>query len=234
MVNSEKKERLIVVDAAVGHGHKSPLLSYIDNILDWVTKTYNTDEIAKAKEEFYWKTGKVFSDDDLFSSRMDYFTNYFLFQRNFDSASKTAPSVTPFQAYLQHNQIKESQNIIAGSRHSLYQIAKIGSDHLILADFFTEERLLTTFAEGEVFHAFNKKDIFQGFLFLCQDKLTLGKGLVFHPSITSSLLKKHIKNARKSDDFEEIKILFLLARKQLKHFRHPNIPPKQLYSSHQV
>ena len=223
---------LIVVDEAVGHGHKSPLLGHIDNILDWVTENYDRNEVAKAKEEFFWKTGKVFPDDELFCSRMDYFSNYFLFQRGFDSATNVAPLVTPFQSYLQHG--NGAQSPISGFRHSLYMIHKIACDHLGLTDFFTGEKLHVTFAEAGTSQAFNKRDIFQGFLFVCGSRLFLGRGLVFHPSTTSSLLRKIIKNAKKNDDFDEVSILFHLARKQLKHFRHPNIPSKQLYTSHQV
>ena len=220
----------MVVDEAVGNGSRSPLCAFIGKILEWITATYDVNAVATAKEEFFWKTGKVFPDDEVFCNRMDYFSNYFLFQRKLEAT----PPITPFQAYLQCTQTSTSENIITGYKHSLYIVAKTSTDHLMLTDLFSGEKIHATFSESGMKHAFNKKDIFQGFLFTCDHKHLLSRGFIFHPGVTSGILKKLIKNARKSGDFEEKSLLFHLARKQLKHFRHPNIPAKQLYASHQV
>src|SRR4051812_1919674 len=53
----------------------------IEEFILWAQTAFGNDEIVTAREEFFKRSGKVFSDDSHFASHMSYFLDFFLFER---------------------------------------------------------------------------------------------------------------------------------------------------------
>src|SRR5690348_11676201 len=53
----------------------------LENLLAWAKTQFSEEELIQAKEDYFWKFGKVFHDDSFYESRMFYFIDYFLLER---------------------------------------------------------------------------------------------------------------------------------------------------------
>lgn len=229
VVQSQHFISRLAADAEVGGAVLADQDRVLESIVEWVSLEFGSDHIIQAKEEFYWKTGKVFSDDDFFSSRMGYFLDYFVFQRLFGVKNPTLAGMTPFQAY--HEIFGSEQNIsLKDARHGVFEIHKIRDQDLTVVDLLTEEKRLISRRDHESFAGLHKKDVFQGFLYIGESKTLVSRGLLFHPKAAVGVIKKTIKRAKKNRDLEDLKLLSRLARQQLRQLRHRHVDPKTIYS----
>ena len=219
----------IAIDDSVRGQQSIDLL--LESILTWVMEVVGHDQMVKAKEEFYWKNGKVFHDDPFFNGRMGYFIDYFIFQRPLESSVPSIANESPYEAFRNKSDgVKEDDCDVIGFVHSLFQVTRISGLGILLKDLFSGEKILCRYYESGSFHGFAKKDIFQGFIYKLEDKNLLSRGLVFHPPEVSRLIKSYIKKIRKGDQYEQLRGLSRLARQQLRHLRHSHVKPKKIYN----
>jgi len=215
--------------APKGEHRECPVEVALEYLLDWSALTFGEQELVSAKEEFFWKTGKVFYDDPFYNTRMSYFQDYFLFQRPLAVAEKEYRSMSPFILYSEKQAIQHPL-AITGTLHSIFQVtkclpAKMWVTDLLDASTKYEIQLRT----GQSFCGISKKDIFQGFLYANEDVNVLSYGVVFHPSDATSLIKKQAKFYQKDQSFDKLRLLSRWAYLQIRHLRHLHVDPRRIY-----
>lgn len=209
----------------------------VDDLLEqavlWANQRFGEEELVLARDEFFWKTGKVFHDDASYRTRISYFLDFFLFERPL--AGVLSPNddewPTPFTAYLKgQDQDDQQRTKIHRHRHSIYEVLKTGDNCLILRDMLNNERMTVRARQGQSLKLLSKKQIFQGFLYQVEpDSWVLSQGLLFHPANVWRLLCKTAKKLVKSNDLDELETLTRFARLELRTVRHPHVDARRTY-----
>jgi hypothetical protein len=222
----KNKSQGLAVDLEVS-GSSTPTDLYLEAILDWYVTLYGEGEIVNAKEEFFDITGKVFYDDEMYQSRMHYFTCYFIFERPLNNNNSESFKLTPFELYLK----KEPEAIVGGYTHSLFKVVKNHQSSLIVLDLLTKEKFKIQRQTDELLKGFNRGDYFQGFILHLNDFSVLSRGLVFHPQRAASAILQKIKtNKKQHGGWTPLETVTSFARLQLKHHRLKHVDPKLVYS----
>jgi len=203
-----------------------------EKILTWAQTHYGEDEFVVAKDEFFWKAGKVFHDDPFYEQRMSYFLDFFLLQR---AVQKAEQFITPFVNYQAHIQASGAAACgLTDFVHSAFQVLRVTDKLLTVNDLFTELKYIIDARPYENFRALNRKDIFQGFIYASGTTFFLSHGVIFHPCKTHKIIKKNLKRQRRGGEFEPVRELALLSRKQLKHLRHAHVDPRRIYNEVEI
>jgi hypothetical protein len=203
--------------------------NFLDHMLQWAQSKYGNDEFVMAKEEFFWKMGKVFPEDAFYEQRMTYFLDYFLLQRPLSKHDDSGVKST-LESYLNDPDQILSDESFSGFYHSVFLVQKNNLDTIVVKDLCTQDQITVTARQNESFKAIQRKEIFQGFLYRAEDKVYLSRGVIFHPSKCGRILRKNLKKKVASLDFDRLKEVCALARLQLKYLRHKNIDAKRIYS----
>lgn len=199
-----------------------------DRLLAWAQTRFGNEEIVRAKEEFFWKTGKVFYDDSFYETRMEYFVDYFLLERPLSVPHEGDICLTPYHAY----QKLVDQNLMSeleGFRHSLFQIAKVTEKKLIGYDLINDKKIEVFARPQESFRAIFKKEFMQGFVYTSELGTHLSQGMIFHPLKANRFIRKQLKTSKNATDFDASTFLSALAKLQLRHLRHAHVDPRRIY-----
>jgi hypothetical protein len=215
----------MIVDSAVG---STSIDEFIEILLDWFTKKYGTSALTEAREEFFWKFGKVFDDDTFFHQRMTFFIDYLLFIRPVSyTRNSTTSLITPFEIYGQET--PEAKIPFTFTKHSIYEVVRIRDGFAECVDFLVERKLRKTLKLDEKCHALRKGDLFQGIIFE-NANTTASYGIILHPSESIRLIKKFLRNECKRPDIVIEEVLAKLAKIHLKAERHAHVKPKKIYT----
>jgi hypothetical protein len=163
-----------------------------ESVLDWLASGYSTEQFAKVKNEYFELAGKVFSDDLCFDVRMDYFLEYFVYQRVLEMPIDGIEGLSPYELFARFKN-NESVLKIDGFRHSIFEIEQVNHDKVHLKDLLLEENFVIKYHPAATLLNMLKKELFQGFIFFSEGDSYLGKGLLFHPAEVRRLIKKEIK-----------------------------------------
>lgn len=220
----------VAIDAAVSPLDADGIDLLLEDILVWAEKVHGANVLIQAKEDFFQKYGKIFPEDDFFNVRMQYFTDFFIFDWRIKGPTNEN-SLTPFASYHQDRSThSEHSRIFANVRHSLFRVTKLSTDGLQLEDCLTDNKIKVSSRFKNNFFAIKKNDIFQGYLYVLNNMNILSHGVVFHPTVAYKIIKSFLKKAKKSQSLNETDILHLLARTQLRQKRHPHVNPKLIYN----
>lgn len=220
----------IAIDAAVFSSHNNKLDSFFEQILAWVNTKFGKQQFINAKDEFYWKNGKIFPEDQFYHDRMAYFTDYFLFHRLLETSSSQYLNLTPFQAFLASTQKEKEDMPIQDFLHSIFLVLKVKQKYLLIKDLFTGKKYPIVLSDFQNIAGILKKDMFQGYVYFCDSQYMLSRGLIFHPYQVHKIIKKHIKQIRKYEEYDSTMTLSKYARLQLRHKRHQHVDPKYIYT----
>ena len=205
----------------------------VERVVVWAQGMFGSEEVVRAKEDFFVLFGKVFHEDAFFEARMNYFLEYFVFLRPISQfVASEHVGQTPFAAYKVMNQEVGSE--VAANRtaiHSLFQIAKHRSDHMIVKDLITGLKHKLVPKGAESLCGFGKNDIFQGFVFTSGDQSFVSLGVVIHPRRAEGVIRKIIKTAKKNLSITGDELLQKLAHLQVRAARHGHVNPKLIYSA---
>ena len=191
--------------------------------------SYGKNAFVVAKEEFYSRFGKVFPEDLFYESRMSYFLDFFVLLR-----PVPGEAYTPFMKFAKFNTSQPALLVSAleAFRHSIFEVeALAGLSGMLVKDLRTGAAYKVRPKGNESFRGFTKGAVFQGFIFPGDDFAFLGNGLVMHPPQVLSVIKKYLKHAAKSLDFDEQAALARLAFVQLKALRHSHAGAKRIYGN---
>jgi hypothetical protein len=206
---------------------------FIESVIIWTEHTYGPDEIIAAREEFFWKNGKVFEDDGFYNERMTLFLDYFIFVRPVSFLQKDGAIKTPFQAYCETPQPGEQhermRGTVTGARYSLFEIGKTSEKSMIVFDLLNDKRHEIASRANQAFKILSRKDIFQGFLYQTPNQDAISLGTFFHDKETWSIMKKTLKRLKKAKALDESRFLAALAKIHLKSLRLKHVSPKRIY-----
>ena len=222
--------RRLAIDPNVAGDNFSEEDAFVERLVMWASAKFGFEQLVTAKEEHFWKTGKAFPDDTFYHLRMAHFLDYFLFQRPLDRGSTLHVGKTPFTVYQEEAPPCRPGWELEGYCHSLFEVVKISRHGLIVEDVLAGARLSVSRKSGERHDGFKRKDLVQGFLYGMGSRFVLSRGLLFHPERAAGTIKKQVKKAKKSDDFDHNKVLSRLARQQIRHLRHPHVDARLIYS----
>ena len=215
----------IAIDESVG-GQRSIDL-FIESVLEWVQEKFGDEQFIKAKEEFYWKNGKVFHDDIFFHNRMVYFVDSFIFKRPLETSNSEFSNKTPFQAYCASKEL--DKKILVYSQLSVYQLLRIKEKEVVIRDLFSGKKLSVSVPSKPKCSGLQRGDYIQGFVYFSENLAILSRGLILHPTKVGRIIKSKVKEISKSDEYEHLRTLALFARQQLKHLRHKHVDPAIIY-----
>ena len=205
-----------------------------ETLLAWASK--DRDDIVAAKHDYFAATGEVFEDDSCIESRMQSFFNWYLLDR-----ARGEPKLTPAQRFL-----KEEGATLAGaekavfmgftsSRHSLYEIKKIGvglirvREELVkLRDAFTGDDFLVT--ERRKLPGLQSGDLIEARLLPVGDQLHFSTAFTYHPRQVRAQVLKEIKKRKKAGTLEARGFVWELERMALHIERFKNLPAETIYS----
>ncbi|MBF0440891.1 MAG: hypothetical protein HQK54_03215 [Oligoflexales bacterium] len=229
---SEIFDKKIAIDSSVMCDYSSNIDSIIEKILEWVNENFGSSLFINGKEEFFWKTGKVFNDDLIFNERMNYFIDCFIFQRLLEVTNPRFLGKTPFTAFMESDKAKDDMLKLSGARHSIFLVLKKMKNSILVKDLLNSNRFQITLREKEnIVYAMEPKILFQGHVYFFSGQYFLSHGLLFHPRKVLRIIKKIIKNAKTEINFYESVVLSHLAKLELKYQRHRHIDPKSIYLS---
>jgi hypothetical protein len=214
----------------------------VEVLMAWAQTTFGADEIVRAREEFFSLAGKVFHDDPFYETRINYFFDFFLMERPVLSgrAVEGLGPVTPLGLFLRRCDLGEIHvpaaalagfQRLARFKHGLFQVLKVRDHTMTVRDLCTREKYQVVAKSDETYRGFEKKDVFQGFLFTQADLAFLSQGIVQHPVKAARVIKKRLKAALKAGAFELQSMLSKLARQQLRYLRHRHVDPVLLYQT---
>jgi len=223
--------------------HLATSAANIDDLMEWFItwthQTAGTAEVVYSSERFYLDFGKVFHDDSFYSARTSYFFDYLIFERRLSSQSLLASEgSTPYQFLRGQLQaqpdalpqlIHERVLGLGEFRHSLFQILKINEKSMLLQDLLAATKITVQAKPMETFRGLENKTILQAFVFPLSGINQLSSGIVLHPQKANRLIKRCIKKARASDDFNAKSLLSRLATVQIRYLRHRHVSPKLIY-----
>ena len=216
---------------------------FFEAVLGLVELLSGNGEFVIGREEFFWKTGKVFVDDPFYEERTNYFLTHFFFARPLSSDPKVDMSyqmLTPLEGLrLLCDKYATTEVTTLASRlaelehyeHGIYQILKGGDTVITVRNLITDTKTSLSARPGTSFVGLRAKEIFQGFVAPYQGTLFLFPGIIIHPGTSTRTVKRYLKSARKRESFDLGSVLYRLASVQLKHCRHKHVTPKKIYDA---
>ena len=205
----------------------------IHDYLDKVLTTYSTgayyDEVKKAKNEFFDRTGKVAEGSEKFESQMRAFLDWYLFDRPMDKAQ-----LCPIKLFL----IEKADEILPGdheiyqgltqSIHSVFELQKVRDEDVYVKDLVSGEKYIVE--DSEINLGFTKGDVFEARLLKLRDRLVFGNSFTFHPREVRSFILKQIKQVRYLDHAHKLKLFQKLSSMRLKTDQYPHIDVRHIYT----
>ena len=217
----------------------NPVLEHILNlVMAWSSDRYREAEFISAKSEFDLLMGKTTYDEVSFHPRMEYFQNYFCFQRPVMDA-ETAQGRTPFEDLLENSDAVSKLDLpvlaaikkLREYRHSIFVIDKMTPDGFRVKDLFADQEKVFVKKNWQgMLTGYAKNSVLQGFIFPSGEDWELSSGVIEHSSSVKRWIGKRVKESLKSRDHKPLNILSELARKHLNstRWRHGDIV--ELYS----
>lgn len=227
-------------------GQRTMLDETIEAIIHWTEQAFGNEEIIRAKEDFFVRIGKVFSDDPHYMSFMTFFLDHLIFERPAGVAFQSSLRVhfpdaaslelTPFylairakpwpSMSLKPPMVKE----LRGFCHSIYQVLAVTKFQATFQDLLTSEKLEVHARPGESLTWIARKECFQTHLYQWGDKLHLSEGVICHPAAVRRTILKRIKLFKKGGKRSPGDFLLALAYAKLKHLRLKTTNPTKIYS----
>ena len=205
----------------------------------WAQAQFGSDQFVAAREEFDWKSGKVFHDDSFYDTRISYFLDFFVFERPISGAAADGRVETPIQSFMRQPDARVPKKVmevfeeLGKARHSFYQVSRPGIRRMQVKDLVSGEKLGVSARTGMTFEGISRSEIFQGFLLPFQSSLRLSVGSVFHSKLANTPIKRRIRAAVKKGvpEHNVRELLMDLAQAQLRLQRQPKADLKQIYAA---
>lgn len=223
---------------------ESPTLQdKIEAIIFWTGTQFGVQEFVSAQNDFQLSCGKIYHEDIFYHQRMSYFLDYFIFERKMNVAKQAAGTEasfkTPFEHFIESDYFARTianRNWVGRFLdlekfiHSLFLIERNSSKRLRIQDLLTGARFEFPSNESLVFRGFDPGIVLQGYVFAIGNAFELSQGLILHPPQVYRVIKKNLKKERKDPNFDHMKHLTTLAKKNLAFIRHKNLDARKIYA----
>ena len=186
------------------------------------------EELLKAKQGYFARTGDIFEDDRSFEMRIASFLDYYVFDWPVSSVGRT-----PAQLYLDKGTLDEKDRaIVQGltrTRHSLWEVRKIAPELVRLRDCFTGK-------DEDVFErrqpaGLKKGDLIEARLIPVDGRHLFSPAFCFHPDDAKKAILKEIKRLKKMEpEFSRREFIWSISGMRLKYDRYRNVSVKDIYA----
>jgi hypothetical protein len=203
----------------------------LDRVSEWATSDAFREELARARKDFFTRTGgEVFEDDKSVDSRLATFLDWYLFDRPLEGRA-----VPPVVAYLEDHRADLSPEELAAhegltrSIHGIFEIRRLAKKERLRV------RDLCTLEEYEVFErrqlvGLEKKDIFEARLVPNGGDLLFSQAFCHHPREVRKAILAEVKRRRKLGTLEVEPFIHQLSAMGLKYERYRNVPVESIYA----
>jgi hypothetical protein len=200
---------------------------HLDALIAFASADPHTEELLKAKAEYFAGTGEIFEDDRAFEMRMASFLDYYVFDRPWPDSGKT-----PAQLFLEVAASDADRALRQGfveTRHSLWEVKKIAKDLVRLRDQFSGKD--TDVFERRQPVGLNKGDLIEARLIPVTGHWLFSPAFCFHPAEAKKVILKALKRLKKEEpSFKPRDFIWSLAKMRLKWDRYRNIAVTDIYA----
>ena len=168
------------------------LHEYMDKLVEDVTTKEFSEEIIKAKKEYFSTIGEIFEDDKSFENRMVSFIEWYCFDRISKKYGKP-----PLEHFIDVNSSawdKKDNDVYTGfllNIHSIFYLKKIKKGHVIVEDMCESKKFTVIQNQTNLF--FQKGDIFEARLVPVRDEYHFSGSFCFHPNELYRKIKRELK-----------------------------------------
>jgi len=202
--------------------------NFLDTVAGRVTNPNFAPELQKAKIEYFEKTGTPFEELTSFESRMNSYLEWFILDRESGSIKKKPIDFLIEDCDLEFVQSeKENLKALEKNIHSIFLAKKVKGDVVKVQDLFTKDKYE---AHQDLNHVATASDeIFEGRIFLFEDKYYFTKTYCGHPVEVFKFIKNAIKASIKSEE-EPLSLIHKLSKMSLMWEKSRNIDIEKIYT----
>jgi hypothetical protein len=205
--------------------------SHLDRVSDWATSDAFREELARARKDFFARTGgEVFEDDKSVESRLAAFLDWYLLDRPLEGRN-----LTPAAAFLQDHRAElapEDQAIhetLTKTIHGIFEVRRLAKKERL------KVRDLCSLLEYEVFErrqmvGLQKNDIFEARLISSGQDLTFSSAFCYHPREVRKAILAELKRRRKLGPIDATSFVHQLSGMALKYERYRNVAVESIYA----
>lgn len=203
----------------------------LDRLLTLYTSDQYSDEILRAKVEFFERSIPSVDDDTTqFNLRMSQFLDWYLFTRKL-----TAPGLTPIEFALQDKMFPKRDSdtehfkSLLNAIHSIFEFVKIKENDIYIKNLFTGDKIVVK--DSDMNAGFNKDDLFSVRIIPHENSYVFARGFCFHPQDAKRYILKEVKAHKKKAPEEKELLLLKLLRMKNKIDQYKHILPKYIYTN---
>ncbi len=201
----------------------------IEKVLTWSKDFFGEEEIVSAREEFYWKTGKVFEDDEVFEQRVKYFWHYFILERPVQAEKYVQKTPIEVCASEKVKLPVFSPDELRRFYHGVFLVKKSNGVVLEVEDLLTGFKIRILSNDSSEFLGLDKSTIFQGYIFIRHGRVSLSHAVIIHNQSLLAKIKKFIESTVSSEDYGPLYTLSKLAKAHLDSYRYNRVPVEKHY-----
>lgn len=224
-----------VVDGAPEAEDSAAGVSLLHKTLEQLIARYaegqHLDQVARAKEEYFELSGKVFDDDgDIFETRLAAFLEWYALERPLDGHGEP-PALIWLRSLDSGSATARALGALATSHHSLFDVGEV-SDHAVeLEDLLGGARFTVTERRSTV--GFETGQVVEARLLWDGGAVVFGKTFLFHPREARQEVLAHVDDAL-AEGVRPRDVLFQLARLHLRWHRSRHISAVRIYGESRV
>lgn len=200
-----------------------------DAMVQYASEGSLADELARAKGEYFERTGELFESDPSFERRMASFLEWYVFDRPLEDHD----GLTPAKLWVREQNAAEDERTrmleVARSMPSLFEYRKVKGDRLHAIDLLTNARL-KVFERREP-AGLDAGDILEARLVDYGGELYFTEVWSVHPREARRLILKAAKSFRKSAGgfSARLDLVHQVARLSNRCERYRHVSPKQIF-----
>jgi hypothetical protein len=203
----------------------------LDRVSEWATSDAFREELARARKDFFARTGgEVFEDDKSVDSRLATFLDWYLFDRPLEGRG-----MPPVVAFLEDHRAELSpedravHEALTRSIHGIFEIRRVAKkERLRLRDLCTLQEYEVS--ERRQMAGLEKKDLFEARLIPNGDDLLFSQAFCHHPREVRKAILSEVKRRRKLGPIEVEPFIHQLSAMELKYERYRNVPIESIYA----
>lgn len=201
----------------------------IEKILNHFAGKEFSEELEKAKKEFFDHAIMDQDRADQYELRMNQFFDWYFFSRRLSNFGQT-----PLEACLLVRELRftDSELILLHTLkknvHSLFEFIKIKNKDVYVKDIIKNTKILVK--DSNVLFGFNEEEIFEARLILIEGHWQFLKGFCFHPVSVKKIIHTEVKKFRKNTDLDPEAFIFKLMKMRYKFEQYKHVKPEMIYS----
>ncbi len=201
----------------------------LDALIAFASADAYKDELLKAKAHYFQKTGEIFEDDRSFEMRMASFLDFYVFDWPIPPHQRTPAQVFLDQRSQAPDAEKEILRGLTNTRHSLWEVRKLGKDQIRVRDLFDGKDVEVR--ERRQPAGLHKGDYIEARLIPVGEHLMFSQAFIYHPEDVRKNIAAEIKRLKKHEPaFDRREFIWTLGKMRLKLERYRNISPVDIYS----